>query len=201
MPEDVRDLHSETPQQPEGTPPIVVVTKTEKKKRKLHHLLFLILAWLIGCAVTLGIAILLFIQLPIAKRVVVNELVKTIETSTNGTLTIGSVEGNLLEGFILKDVRLKLRTGTKYDSVDLIHADQLLAKYSIIRWIRKDEIGITSMVLVHPKIQLVKFAGDTVWNYSLLTKYVPTAPKAPPKPFTQIVDLASFRIEAGSMIV
>lgn len=195
------------PPQPERQPPddtspaVAVVQKEVKRKRKLHHLLVLILLWFVGCTVILGLAILLFIQLPVTKRLVVHELVKTVESSTNATLVIGDVEGNLLQGFILHDVSLKLKTGTRYDSFDLIHADQVLAKYSLIRWIRRDEIGITSMVLVRPKIQLLKFAGDTVWNYSLLTKYVPTAPQAPPKPFTQIVDLASLRIQNGSVIV
>ncbi|HEX5316119.1 MAG TPA: hypothetical protein VFX22_05655, partial [Candidatus Kapabacteria bacterium] len=40
-----------------------------------------------------------------------------------------------------------------------------------------------------------------VWNFRLLTKPVATAPKGPPQPFTQIVDLSSFRIQDGSLYV
>src|ERR1051325_11134480 len=130
-----REERDETPDQSVGTPqdgaPVLVVTKREKKKRKLHHLLFIILLWVIGCLAAGGLAILLFIQLPIAKRLVVNELVKTIESSTNGTLTIGAVEGNLLQGFILKDVHLNLRTWTKYEMNVL--QDKSLKKISFDR--------------------------------------------------------------------
>jgi|GEM_PF-2553921 len=158
-------------------------------------------AWLLLIVVALGFVGLLFIQLPIFKRLVVGELVSTIENSTNGTLVIGEIKGNLLEGFVMNDVTLRLKTGTTYDTVPFIHADHIIAKYSLIRWLRKSEFGITEMVLQHPVIRFVKFAGDTIWNYSLLTKPVPSAPKAPPKPFTQIVDLSSFRIQNGSLYV
>ncbi|MDP4198505.1 MAG: hypothetical protein Q8902_02915 [Bacteroidota bacterium] len=157
--------------------------------------------WTVSSLLFVGLAVLLIIQLPVFKRLVVNELVKTIESSTNGTLVVKTIDGNLLQGFIMRDVTLQLKTGTKYDSVNLIHADELLARYSVVRWLRKDEIGITSLVLVRPTIRLVKFAGDTTWNYSLLTKYVPTAPKAPRKPFTQILDLAGLRIQDGSIFM
>src|SRR5207253_4839663 len=133
-------------------------------------------------------------QLPVFGRIVVSELVSTVETSTNGTLEIKEVRGNLWNGFVLNDVNLRLKTKTKYDSVVLLHADHILAKYSLIRLLRRDEIGITSMVIQRPQINLVKFAGDTIWNYKLLTK--PTPGNAPPKPFTEIVDLASLRIQS-----
>src|SRR5581483_8997137 len=171
----------------------------EQKRRGVWSRVRRILAIVLLLVMVLSIAGMLFIQLPIFKRLVVNELVSTVEKSTNGTLSIGEVKGNLLEGFVMNDVTLRLKTGTKYDTVPLVHADHIIAKYSFIRWLRKSEFGITEMVLEHPVIRFVKFTGDTLWNFSLLTKPVPSALKAPPKPFTQIVDLASLRIQDGSL--
>ncbi|HWF43684.1 MAG TPA: hypothetical protein VG537_03485 [Candidatus Kapabacteria bacterium] len=179
----------------DATTPLVVKKKTIKQR------VLSIALWLLLIVFVLGISGLIFTQLPIFRRLIVNELVSTVESSTNGTLVIKDVEGNILNGFVMNDVSLKLRTGTKYDSVAILHADRILADYSLIRWLRKNEIGITNMVIERPVIRLLKFAGDTVWNYNLLFKPVATAPKAPPKPFTQLVDLTSLRIQDGSVIV
>jgi hypothetical protein len=177
------------------TTPVVVKKKTVKQ-RVLNVAL-----WLLLILFVLGISGLIFTQLPIFRRLIVNELVSTVESSTNGTLIIKDVEGNILNGFVMNDVSLKLRTGTKYDSVAIFHADRILADYSLIRWLRKNEIGITNIVIERPVIRLLKFTGDTVWNYNLLVKPVASAPKAPPKPFTQLVDLTSLRIQDGNIIV
>ncbi len=176
--------------------PHVVKTKSVVWRRTRQ-----VAAWLLLLLILIGFAGVLFIQLPVFKRLVINELVSAVEKGTNGTLIIKEVKGNLLQGFVMNDVTLKLKTNTAYDSVTFLHADHILAKYSLIRWLRKNEFGITSMVLEHPVVRFVKFAGDTVWNYSLLTKPVPTANKPPPTPFTQILDLASFRILNGELYV
>ncbi|HEY3876925.1 MAG TPA: hypothetical protein VGM92_15780 [Candidatus Kapabacteria bacterium] len=140
----------------------------------------------------------LFIQLPIFKRLVINELVSAVESSTNGTLSVGKIRGNILEGFVMEDVSLRLKTGTRYDSIPLVHVDKILASYSLWRWLKTNEIGVTSMTLEHPVVRFVKFQGDTTWNFSLLTKPVPAAPAGPSKPFTQVIDLSRFQIQNGS---
>jgi len=192
----VEPEEQQPPQTPEASGATVVV-----EKRTVYRRTRQVLAWLLLVLLFLVFGTAIFVQLPVFKRIIVNELVKTIESSTNGTLVVKEIKGNLLQGFVMNDVTLLLKTNTKYDTVPVIHADHILAKYSIVRWLRKSEVGITSMVLQHPVVRVVKFAGDTVWNMDLLTKSVATAPQSPPTPFTQIVDLASFRIEDGSMIV
>ena len=172
-----------------------------QKKRTFWGRTRKVLALLLLLLLVFGFAGALFIQLPMFKRLVIGELVSVVEKSTNGTLSIGKIRGNLLEGFVMDDVTLRLKTGTKYDTVPLLHIDHVLARYSLLRWLRTNEIGVTQLELDHPVAQLVKFSGDTSWNYSLLVKPVPTAPKAPPQPFTQVVDLASFRILNGSLYV
>ena len=185
----------------EGTPQQGGESVPVQKKRTFWGRTRKVLALLLLLLLVFGLAAALFIQLPIFKRFVIGELVSVVEKSTNGTLLIGNIRGNLLEGFVMDDVTLRLKTGTKYDTVPMLHIDHVLAQYSLIRWLRRNEIGVTQLVLEHPVAQLVKFAGDTSWNYSLLVKPVPTAPKAPPQPFTQLVDLASFRILNGSLYV
>ncbi|HZK77034.1 MAG TPA: translocation/assembly module TamB domain-containing protein [Candidatus Kapabacteria bacterium] len=176
-------------------------TALVSKKRGFWRRTRQVAAWLILIVIAIGLAGLLLIQLPVFKRLVVGQLVSTIENSTNGTLTVGEIKGNLLEGFVMNDVTLRLKTGTNYDTVPFIHADHIIARYSLFRWLRTNEFGITEMVLQHPVIRFVKFAGDTMWNYRLFAKPVATAPKGPPQPFTQIVDLSSFRIQNGSLSV
>ncbi len=188
---------NETPAPHPATGTVVVVQKKRGFLRRTRQTI----AWLLLIVLILAFAGMLFIQLPVFKRLVVGQLVSLVEQSTNGTLSIGQIRGNLLEGFVMDDVTLRLKTGTPYDTVPFIHADQIIARYSLLRYLRRNEFGIEEMVLENPVVRLVKFAGDTNWNYSLLTKPVPTAPKAPPQRFTQIVDLRSFRIQNGSIYV
>ncbi len=181
---------------PDSTPETGVEKARGKKPRGFWPRARKVAVLLLFIFVFLGLAGLLFIQLPIFKRIVVSQLASAIEQSTNGTLVVGEVQGNLLEGFVMSNVTLHLKTGTAYDSIPLIHVDRILARYSLFRLLRTNEIEISSLILQHPVIRFVKFAGDTTWNYDLLTK--PSAPDEHPKPFSQIVDLASFEIQNGS---
>jgi len=153
-------------------------------------------SFLIASIAAILVLVFIFSQTEWSRRIIVNELVKTVEQTTNGTVTIGKLEGNLITGFVLSDVNLKLKTGTKYDSTTLLHADRAIVRYSLIRFLRRNELGATSIVLLHPTFNIVKFAGDTLWNYSMLTKPV-AKNQPPPKPFDQIVDLQSVRIQGG----
>lgn len=153
-------------------------------------------------AILVALLLLLFIfsQTEWSRRLIIHELVKTVETSTNGTLTIGKLDGNLITGFVLSDVNLKLNTKTAYDTVPLLHADQALVRYSLIRYLRRNEIGVTSIVLKAPVFNILKWAGDTNWNFGLLTKPV-AKNQPPPQKFNQIVDLQSLIIQNGSVRV
>jgi hypothetical protein len=171
--------------------PVIVTRKSiYHRTRNWAVSIVAVLLFLVICAAV-------FTQLPIFRWMIVHELVKTVEASTNGTLVIGNIRGDIWNGFVLNDVDLRLKTGTRYDSVTIIHADKILATYSIVRWLRTDQLGITSMVIEKPKINLVKFVGDTAWNYTLLFKPVVGQPN--PQPFNQIVDLKYFQIQNGSL--
>jgi hypothetical protein len=157
-----------------------------------------ILAAIASIVVLLLLTVVVLSQTPFVRGIVMNEIRSAIESSTNGRLVSGDLEGNLLSGFLIKNVHIKLHSGTAYDTVDILRADEVLARYSVIRYLRQNEFGVTSLVLVNPVIKLLKFSGDTTWNYQLLFK----APKknAPPSKFTMAIDLQSIRISNGTFI-
>ena len=187
----------ETPQTPPEKPPVTIET-TVAKKRTVFSRVRQILAWLLLIVCTLGLSGLIFVQTPIFRGILVNQLVSIIETNTNGTISIGAIQGNLWNGFTLDDVTFKLKKGNSSDSLPLLHADHIIVKASILRFLRTNVLGVSTLVLDHPVIHLVKPLGDSVWNFAMLTK--PSAKNAKPTPFTQIIDLTSFRIQNGSLI-
>ncbi len=181
------------------SPPAVEETRVVKKRRGFWRRTGIVVVWILFISLVLESGTALFIQLPVFRRLVVNELASIIENGTNGKLTVGDIQGNLLEGFVMSDVTLRLKTGTAHDSIPLVHVDRIIANYSLLHWIRTSEIGISSLVLQNPVVRLVKFAGDTTWNYSRLIK--PNTSKVPSKPFSEIIDLANMQIHNGSFLV
>lgn len=150
--------------------------------------------------IILGVLTVVFTQTVWFRRIVVNELVREIERTTNGTLTIERLDGNLFSGFILRDARLTLKTRTAYDTVDLLYADQILVQYNIFKLLDAEELGARSIIIRRPTIRFVRYEGDTLWNYEMLLK--PVAPnQPPPQPFTQIVRLENVRIINGTFRV
>jgi hypothetical protein len=148
----------------------------------------------------IGILGFLFTQTSMFRRLVVSELVSTIEESTNGTLVVESLSGDLFNGFVLNNVHLKLKTTTAYDSIDILQADRVFVRYNVFKLLKASELGARSIVIERPSINLIRFEGDTLWNHELLFK--PVAPnQPPPKPFTQIVRLEALRIIDGKMRV
>lgn len=158
------------------------------------------LLWLLLIVTTLGVLGFVFTQTSMFRRLIVNEIVKTVEQSTNGTIEIGRLEGNLYEGFMLYDVRLKLKTNSPYDTVDLIRAKHVAVEYNILKLLDGAELGARSMIFREPTINFVKFKGDTNWNFGLLTKPV-AKNQPPPQPFTQIIRLENIRIINGNFRV
>jgi hypothetical protein len=178
------------------TPEALGGGRAVKKKRSFLRRTGLVLLWLLLIVLVLGFGVGLLTQLPVFRHFVVNQLEGTLENGTNGRLTVGDIQGNLLQGFVMSDVTLRLKRGTAYDTVPPIHADKVIAQYSLLYFLRTGEIRISSFVLQNPIIHVVRFAGDTNWNYELFAK-APAA-KTPSKAFSQIIDLASLQIQNGS---
>ncbi len=193
--ETTEPISTDSNEQP--SPQAMEEVRAVKKRRSIWRRAGLVLLWLLLIVLVLGFGSGLVIQLPFFRHFIVSEIAGAIETGTNGTLNVGDIQGNLLKGFVMKNVTLHLKTGTAYDSIPLIHVDRIIATYSLFRWLRTSEIEVSSLVLQNPVVHLVKFAGDTNWNYSLFGKA--STSKVPSKPFTQIIDLASLQIQNGSV--
>ncbi len=180
----------------EPTPqPAVKESRAVKKRAGIWRRIGMVLLMLLLFVLILGFGTGLAIQLPFFRHLVLSEVASAIESGTNGRLLFGDLNGNLLEGFVLNDVTLRLRTGTAYDSIPLVHVDRIIARYSLLRWLRTNEFGISSLVIQHPVVHLVKFAGDSIWNYDRLVKS--STPGTKPNPFSQILDVAYFQIQNG----
>lgn len=158
-----------------------------------------ILLTIIGVLLLLILTAVLLTQTAFVRRFLVSELNKTIKSSTNVTISIKSVGGNLFNGFVLNDVHIRLRNQGAYDSVDLIRAEQVIAHYSILQLIEGKTLGITSLVFVRPVIQMLKFQGDTNWNVGLIMKR--STSKSPSKPFNLAIDLQSLRFQDGHFVM
>jgi hypothetical protein len=141
----------------------------------------------------------LLTQTSFVRKFFLSKITAAIETSTNATLSVESLEGNLFSGFVLNKVRLRLRTHTAYDSVDLLRADQIIAHYSLIRFLRSNDIGITSVRIIRPVIQIVKFKGDSTFDISRFMK--PSTSKPSSKPSTLVLDLQSVRLQDGRFVM
>ncbi|HET6511038.1 MAG TPA: hypothetical protein VFH43_02515, partial [Candidatus Kapabacteria bacterium] len=172
---------------------------TTRRKSVFQRILQIIIILLLS-VVFIGLLAFLFSQTTFFRRMIVNELVTTVERSTNGTLEIEELSGDLLNGFVLHNVHLKLKTKTAYDSIDVLFAERVFVRYNVFKLIKATELGARSIIIQHPTINLLKFEGDSIYNHQRLFK--PDQPNQPdPQPFTQIVRLEALRIIDGNIRV
>ena len=92
-----------------------------------------------------------------ARRLVLGQLAGSV----NGTVEIGRLGGNLLEGVTLSELSIADTTGAKF-----LEADTLELRYSF-RSLLSRRIHLSDVRLVHPTIVLDKPAGGE-WNFSRL---------------------------------
>lgn len=171
-----------------------------KRKKNIYERILQIILVIFLLLLFIGVLGFLFSQTTFFRRIVVNELVRTIEKSTNGTLAMERLSGDLYNGFVLHNVHLQLKTGTAYDTVAVLQAERVLVHYNVFKLLKATELGARSIIIQRPKINIVRFEGDTLWNHQLL--FESDAPNQPdPQPFTQIVRLEALRIIDGSLRV
>ncbi len=193
-------MEPEQAPQEQAPTPLTAEKPAVPKKRTVFSRFRQVLAWLLFIVATLGLSALVFVQTPTFRGLVISEVVSLLEGSTNGTLSIRAIQGNLWNGFTLDDVTVKLKNNRRYDSIPILHADHILVRFSLLQLIRRtDVISASSVVLDHPVINVVKLAGDSEWNIAMLTK--PRIPNQPALPFSTIIDVSSLRMENGSMVV
>ena len=91
-----------------------------------------------------------------------------------GRLSFNAIEGNLLTGFTLRDVRLQA------DSLDLLAAERLEIRYDPLMFPFR-RIAVTRATIVGPVIRIWR-GTDSVWNVSRIVR--PAPPDSQPSPWT-----------------
>ncbi|MFI5262996.1 MAG: hypothetical protein ACHQM6_00615, partial [Candidatus Kapaibacterium sp.] len=173
------------------------IEQTPLQKPKRSFLQKLVRAMLIIVIILLLLVGVLvsFTQTSWFRNIVRSQIENLIEKNTNGELTLGRIEGNLISGFTIYDAHLKLRG----DTTELISMNELYARYSIWKLISGSEIPVTTLTLRSPKIQLIKLTGDSLWNYERL---IPSKKnQGPSTPFNLTIDVQNFRIENGKLFI
>ncbi|MEI8133698.1 MAG: hypothetical protein WCH46_01320 [bacterium] len=171
-------------QQPTQTP-------VPKVKRSLAGRIVRGILTIITILLILSASLITFTQTSWFRNIVASQLEKLVAEKTNGTLTLGRIDGDFITGFTIYDAHLKLRS----EVTDLISVNQIYAKYSLWKFISGKDIPVSDLVLRSPIIHFIKYAGNTVWNYEQLIPSQPSTGKS--TPFNLAIDLENFRIENG----
>ena len=133
--------------------------------------------------VTLGVLLVLVLLLRLSLRSgpVLGFVKNQIETAANeqlqGTLSLGSVEGDLWNHLLITGIRLQGDTGPDEagtDGADILVADTLQIRYSLGALIRRT-VKIDELRIVNPVISLKEYA-DSTWNVERL---IPPADEEP----------------------
>ena len=92
------------------------------------------------------------------RRQVQNRIVGTIQRSSHGIVKVGSVTGNLLKGFVLRDLVVTDSAGAPFLDIDEVHA-----RYQI-RALVSERLEFDDVLVVHPIVVLDRKPGG-IWNY------------------------------------
>lgn len=133
--------------------------------------------WFVGAVLALLVVSALVIQTPWFHDWARVQAERLASRLLRGDLTIGRLDGNLLTGVTLHDVRIR------QDGRDVLVAERVAVRYAIRRVIT-NRIAIDEVRLIHPAITLVETEGG--WNVASLLE--PPAPGTPPGDRTVAID-------------
>lgn len=114
-----------------------------------------------------------------------------ITTQTGGSLTLGTIHGNFLNGFAIDSLILHvggeqfIRTGT------------ISVAYNLLK-LPRNSLTIDSLTIDNPQIALLR-GDDGVWNISKLAP--PSTEEKEASPFNWTIDLRRFRITNARIIL
>lgn len=118
--------------------------------------------WLIGGVLTLLLIALMVIQLPLVKKGLANLVERVANEQLNGSLEIGSLEGNFFTTLRLNDVLIK------QDGDTLAYLEALDLTYTLPPLL-KGQMVVKQITLIHPYLNLQQ-AADSSWNVARLIK-------------------------------
>jgi translocation and assembly module TamB len=148
-----------------------------------------ILSWFFISLATLVVMALLFTQTGWFRDMVRARALDAIHESINGTVNIGTVEGNLFSRLTLKDITFTLTEGDT-----LIQVDEIGLHYAPF-YLLKNEIRVNSLTLLNPEVNLVH-NSDSTWNFQRLLRQK-TDSSVTPAPFSMVIDLKRLQLISG----
>lgn len=125
------------------------------------------IGWILGAAILLIIAILIFIQTDFFNRLAVDFALEKINKDLEekqSRVIVESLEGNILSGIELKNAAVIVKEDT------LLKFNSLKLDYNILRLLSK-EIIVDEVILDQPRINITKITGrndSLVWNFEHL---------------------------------
>ncbi len=111
------------------------------------------------------IAVAGFTQTRFFKSSLRDFILREAATGLGGELTLGQIDGNLLTGFVISDIGLRL------DSVDVVRAERIELRYDPIG-IPFARVALSRAVLVRPTIRIWR-GLDGQWNFDRLVSPTP----------------------------
>lgn len=146
--------------------------------------------------ILLAVFLVSFTQTSWFRNIVRSQIENFVENNTHGKLSIGRIDGDLINGFTIYDAHLKLRGA---DSTEIASIKEIYARYSIWRFINGSEIPVTTLIMRTPVIRFVKLPGDSLWNYQ---RFIPISlTPGSPTPFNLKIDVQDLRLENGELFV
>lgn len=121
--------------------------------------------------VVLIAGVIVFLETPIGKNILKNQIVSIVNDELNATLSLEEIDGNFFTSLILKNGKLA------FDDTTLVEFESLNLSYSAIALIHSDVL-VNDIRLVRPKI-FMRTDSSGVLNFSRIAK--PSVPK-PPEP-------------------
>lgn len=126
--------------------------------------------WLIGGVLTLLATFVLVIQLPVAKQRIASVVERVVNEQLNGTLEIGTLEGNFLSTLRFNDVLIRQEADT------LIYLNTLELNYNLPSLLKGRLI--LHHIGLHAPYLVLHQSADSTWNVTKLLKTKPETTEA-----------------------
>ncbi|MFW9596495.1 MAG: hypothetical protein ACMV0Y_00935, partial [Paludibacter sp.] len=147
--------------------------------------------WLPAAIALFVILLLLFIQTPAGKKLIVTIAEQQTNKILDAELKLGKLEGNFFETLWLSNVTLTKNNDT------ILNIDTIGLRY-FLPDLLKNQITINSFEFINPQIHISK-ASDSSWNFEHILKPDTTQKDTSSSPFNMFVVIKKFGIKNGTI--
>lgn len=123
--------------------------------------------WLVGVVLVVGLlggAVLILARTSWGRAQVLRQTISFAGRQLQGTLAIGRVAGNLLDGARLYQISLRGKDGEP-----LLIADSGYVDYNL-RTLYGDKTVIDNLILYNPRLFIRRVPGDSLWNFQQILR-------------------------------